>query len=109
MAAGLNLSRDIISASTTIYVFNTNGSCTKQNSFVISIIPKVIESIFSSHIPNLSFGNYYTEAAGRGTLIPLEQKSTIQRRYMYAKTTTIPTVLMIFFNINIKPIPLVDN
>jgi gliding motility-associated-like protein len=102
----------VISASTTVFVFNTNGSCTKQNSFVITIIPSVIEqsSCGSYTLPNLSFGNYYTEAAGRGTLIPFGTKIDNSKTiYVYANTTTTPNCTNdLFFKINIKPIPLVD-
>jgi hypothetical protein len=42
--AGTKLSRDI-SASTTIYVLTQMAAVPKQNSFVITIIPKVIDNL----------------------------------------------------------------
>jgi gliding motility-associated-like protein len=102
----------VISVSKTIYIFNTNGSCTKQNSFIITIIPSVIDQseCGSYTLPNLSFGNYYTEAAGRGTIIPFGTKIVNSKTiYIYANTTTTPNCTNdLFFKINIKPLPLVD-
>jgi gliding motility-associated-like protein len=102
----------VISVSKTIYIFNTNGSCTKQNSFTITIIPSVIDQseCGSYTLPSLSFGNYYTEAAGRGTIIPFGTKIVNSKTiYIYGTTTTTPNCTTnLFFKINIKPLPLVD-
>jgi hypothetical protein len=63
-----------------------------KNSFVITIIPSIEQSSCGSYtLPNLSFGNYYTEAAGRGTLIPFGTKIDNSKTiYVYANTTTTP-------------------
>jgi hypothetical protein len=79
-------------------MFLTRMAAVPSKSFVITIIPWVINNLHVVvYITKFKFGNYYTEAAGRGTLIPFGTKSTIQRRYMYAKTTTILIVLIICF------------
>ncbi|MCG9792099.1 T9SS type B sorting domain-containing protein [Flavobacterium algicola] len=101
-----------ITSTKTLYIFATDGNCVNQNSFTITIIPSVVDvpACGSYILPKLSTGNYFTEAAGAGTVIPFGTKITSSTTiYIYANTTIAPNCTNdLFFKINIKPIPVVD-
>ncbi len=83
---------DIINTSQTIYVYATNGSCTDENSFVISINTTPTADSLSDvticdsyTLPSLSVGNYFTGANGTGTVLNAGDIITnSQTIYVYA-------------------------
>lgn len=102
----------LITASKTLYVYATDGRCTNEASFDITIIPAFADqtSCGTYKLPALSYANYYTQAAGAGIVIPsgtvITNSTTI---YVFAKTTTAPNCTNnLSFNVVIKPTPLVD-
>ncbi|MCW2118335.1 T9SS type B sorting domain-containing protein [Flavobacterium sp. 7A] len=102
----------VITKSQSIYVYSKQANCANQNIFNVTIIPSVIDqpSCGSYKLPDLPTGKYYTEPEGAGSSIPfgttITESTTI---YIYANTTIIPNCTNnMFFKVNIKPIPIVD-
>jgi gliding motility-associated-like protein len=67
---------DIINTNQTIYIYNTNNTCSNEISFDVTIVPIPLVSNFTDitvcdpyTLPPLSDGNYYTEPNGQGTLL----------------------------------------
>lgn len=85
-------SGDIITSTQTLYVYATNGSCTDENSFVITInfspttdAPSNVSECDSYPLPNLTVGNYYTAPNGGGTSLNAGDIITSsQTLYVYA-------------------------
>ena len=68
---------DIISTSQTIFIYAVLDGCENEDSFEVEIIelPQVenFTDIFTCNpfvLPNLTFGTYYTEPGGNGSIIP---------------------------------------
>jgi len=108
---------DEISSSLTIYLWNKNTitNCVNESSFNISIIDldafQNIDNCGDYIIPNLEFGNYFSDMGGNGNL--LEEGTVIsssQTIYFYSEEiTTIPNCTEnISFEVTINTIPLVD-
>ncbi|RZJ67112.1 MAG: T9SS type B sorting domain-containing protein [Flavobacterium sp.] len=82
----------VITATQTVYAYaqsNTSPvNCTSQESFVVQIgldAPADVSQCDPYTLPALPVGNYYTEAAGAGTMIPAGTViSTPQTIYVYA-------------------------
>jgi len=108
---------DEIFLSTTIYLWNKNiiTNCINESSFDISIIDlnlfQDINSCGDYIIPSLEFGDYFTASGGNGDLLQEGTVvSTSQTIYFYSEEiTTLPNCSdSISFDVNINPIPLVD-
>lgn len=104
---------DIITSTTTLYIYADDGICTNQTDFYIAILnqPNPVISCGNYTLPDLDAGNYYTQIGGQGTIIPagtvISSSSTI---YVYATTTTTPNCTTTFtLPITIKPKPVVDD
>lgn len=108
---------DEIFSSTTIYLWNKNiiTNCINESSYDISIIDldafEDIDNCGEYILPSLEFGNYFTASGGNGDI--LEEGTSIntsQTIYFYSEEiTTLPNcTVSISFDVNINPIPLVD-
>ena len=108
---------DEISSSITIYIWNKNTitNCVNESSYDIIIIDldsfQDIDHCGEYILPSLDFGNYFTASGGNGVL--LEEGTVIdtsQTIYFYSEEiTTIPNCTdTISFEVNINPIPAVD-
>lgn len=92
---------DVITASTTLYIYTESGeriNCTDENSFTITInntpaIPVIPQAnaCNSYTLPALTVGDYFTQAGGTGTMLHagdvLTENQTV---YVYAATGTTP-------------------
>ena len=105
---------DSIVATQTLYIFNSNSNCVKENPFQINIINTTlyttISRCFSYTLPAISFGGYYTAPLGGGSVVdPNIPITTSQVIYYYANTTLLPNCSdNLNYNIVINPLPLVD-
>ena len=103
---------NMITSSGVIYIYNNDG-CSNQSDFNIAIIsqPIPVENCGGYQLPALASGNYYTQIAGQGTIIPAGTViTTSQTLYVYAITTTAPNCTSTYvLPITIKPVPVVDN
>ncbi len=108
---------DEISSSSTIYLWNKNTitNCVNESSYDISIIDldafQDIDHCGEYILPSLEFGNYFTASGGNGEI--LEEGASIntsQTIYFYSEEiTTLPNCTdSISFEVNINPIPAVD-
>lgn len=99
-AAMLNAG-DVITASTTLYVYTESGeriNCTDENSFTITINNTPIVAAVPTQnacnsytLPALAVGNYYTAPGGTGTQLNAgDVLTTNQTIYVYAETGTTP-------------------
>lgn len=108
------LAGEIINETKTITIFNQPDplGCSSSTSFKITIIdaktevPKGGTYCGKYTLPTISYGNYYTEANGKGTKIAFGTSITkTQTIYFYYKTTTEPFCeLDINFTVTIVPI-----
>ncbi|PZR23329.1 MAG: hypothetical protein DI539_03500 [Flavobacterium psychrophilum] len=63
-----------VNADTTLYVYNTVGTCSAENSFTVTIVPFEVDqlddvTVCSEYIlPQLTSGSYYSEASGLGQI-----------------------------------------
>ena len=67
---------DWISVDSTIYVYASNGTCTAEDTFEITIIPAAVVDILpdlsscdSLELPTLTNGDYFTSTMGGGTAL----------------------------------------
>lgn len=92
---------DVITASTTLYVYIESGeriNCTDENSFTITInntpvvAPIPTQNACNAYtLPPLTVGNYYTATGGTGTMLNAgDVLTTSQTVYVYAETGTTP-------------------
>jgi gliding motility-associated-like protein len=92
---------DVITASTTLYVYvesNERINCTDENSFTITINNTPIVAAVPTQnacnsytLPALAVGNYYTAPGGTGTMLNAgDVLTTNQTVYVYAETGTTP-------------------
>lgn len=83
-----------ITASQTIYIYDSNPGCTSQSNFKVfigNIFPTDITKCVSYTLPNLGIGGYYTQPFGGGTQIPAGTIiTTTQTIYAYAPTINQP-------------------
>ncbi|MDV6167871.1 T9SS type A sorting domain-containing protein [Flavobacterium sp. DG1-102-2] len=80
-----------VNATTTLYVYNTVGTCSAENSFLITVSnpvaanPDDVTACGSYTLPALTGGTYYTAAGGGGIALPagtvITQSATL---YVYA-------------------------
>lgn len=111
---------DVISTSTTLYIYVESGersNCSDENIFNITInqtpvlAPMANKYACNSYtLPTLAIGNYYTGTNGTGNLLNTgDILTSSQTIYVYAQTNTTPncTVEMSFsvtiFNVDINP------
>jgi gliding motility-associated-like protein len=110
---------DTIDKTKTIYIFNQPDplGCSASSSFTITIIdldkdiPKSGTYCGSYNLPTLKFGNYFTEAGGKGTKITFGSKITSTSTfYFYFKSTEAPFCeIDTDFTVTIVPIQSVGN
>ncbi len=88
---------DQITTSQTIYVYATNGTCTAEQSFTVTVnnftitIPSDVVACNSYTLPTLATGIYTSEANGQGDLIPAGTViMATQTIYVYAENNTTP-------------------
>jgi uncharacterized delta-60 repeat protein len=87
---------DVISGSQTLYVYASNGTCSDENSFEISIdapvaadAPSNESSCESYTLPSLATGDYFTESNAGGTMLNAgDVISSSQTLYVYAENGT---------------------
>ena len=96
---------DVITTSQVMYVYvnlGTTPNCTDTNSFSITInnspvldpVAPVITECDRYELPALTVGNYYTQPAGQGTLLPAGTFiNSSQTVYRYAETATTPACI----------------
>jgi hypothetical protein len=107
---------DNITSTQTIYVFAQNGSCSKENSFEVTInhspviaTPADVAVCDLFTLPTLGVGNYYSGTGGTGMLVS-ESITTSQTVYIYAETGTTPNCTAEHsFQVDITNTPLVDD
>ncbi|MFP9100102.1 choice-of-anchor L domain-containing protein [Flavobacterium sp. RHBU_24] len=88
----------VITTTQTIYVCVSNGSCTAEGSFTVTITPLPALPNFSNVVactsytlPALANGNYYTATDGGGTMLNAGAQITeSQTIYVYAVSSTDP-------------------
>ncbi len=89
---------DIVTASTTIYIFRQAPDCSNESTFDITINPKpAIDSRSDIDVCNsyvltpLANGNYYTQPNGQGTLLAAGTSITqSQQIFIFAANTSTP-------------------
>jgi len=89
---------DEISTSQTIYIYETNGNCSDESSFNITINTTPSVDTLANEIACDSYtllpltnGNYYTGTNGTGTQLNAgDEITTTQTIYVYAETATTP-------------------
>ncbi|MGB1210654.1 MAG: T9SS type B sorting domain-containing protein, partial [Lacinutrix venerupis] len=105
---------DTITTTQTIYIYETNGSCSDESSFNITInttpTVDVLNNIIvcdSYILQNLNNGNYFTQPNGNGTQLNAgDIISTSQSLYIYNEINNCSAET--FFNITINETPTVD-
>ncbi|MCA0349307.1 MAG: choice-of-anchor J domain-containing protein [Bacteroidetes bacterium] len=82
---------DPILVTTTLYIYASNGLCSDEDVFTITIgglavtAPESGSYCNSYELPTPTLGNYYTEAGGNGTMFTLPTTiTTTQTIYLYA-------------------------
>ncbi len=100
-----------LTSSQVIYIFNDNGQCTNESSFLLLVVnPTIFTDVTtcgSYTLPNPRFGGYFPEPGGNGTQIPtgtvIDETTTI---YYYIGTTDGPNCTdNLSFEVNILPLP----
>ena len=79
-----------VNATTTLFVYNSAGTCSAENSFTVTINPYVVDQlddvvVCSDYaLPVLSNGTYYTQAEGNGEVLEAGEVITeTQTIYVY--------------------------
>lgn len=100
-----------LTSSQTIYIFNDDGRCTNEDSFLLLVVnPAVFTDVTvcgSYTLPNPRFGGYFTEPGGNGMPIPvgtmITETTTV---YYYIDTTEgVNCTDNLSFEVNILPLP----
>jgi gliding motility-associated-like protein len=105
-----------VSTTQTIYVYGQQGTCTDEDSFLVTVNQTPVISPVSNvsscgcyTLPSLATGNYFTATGGAGT--PLNSGDTVctdQTIYVYAQTGTTPNCFAEqSFTVTIATIPVV--
>ncbi|MCE3296529.1 MAG: conserved repeat protein, partial [Crocinitomicaceae bacterium] len=109
---------NMITSSQTIYVYAVNGSCSNENSFLITINttpvaddPADVTACDSYELLPLTVGNYFTGPGGTGTALSAGNMITSsQTIYVYAETGTTPNCTdENSFDITINTSPVADD
>lgn len=89
---------DEIAATVTLYVYNTEGICSAENAFTITINGFEVDdhddiTVCSEYVlPALTSGNYYTEASGLGDqLVAGDAVTETTTLYIYGASATTPS------------------
>ncbi|AWI25259.1 hypothetical protein HYN49_04755 [Flavobacterium pallidum] len=106
---------DVVTTSQTIYIYASNGDCTAENHFTVTITttPTVdtladVATCDNYTLPVLTNGNYYTETAGAGTMLNAgDVVTTSQTIYIYASNGDCTAEND--FTVTITPTPTVDD
>ncbi|OYU80885.1 MAG: hypothetical protein CFE23_06525, partial [Flavobacterium sp. BFFFF1] len=106
---------DVISSTQTVYVYASNGNCTAESDFVVTVnvTPTVDElsdvTVCDSYtLPVLTIGNYYTAPSGAGTMLNAgDVLTTSQTVYVYAANDTCTDESD--FTVTINATPIVDD
>jgi alpha-tubulin suppressor-like RCC1 family protein len=105
---------DNITSTQTLYVYASNGNCSDENSFEVTInatpsvdAPTDVSSCDSYSLPSLTVGNYYTGPGGTGTLLNTGDNIIgTQTLYVYAVNGNCSNENS--FEVTINTIPNVD-
>lgn len=108
---------DVISQSSTLYVYNTDGTCTNEDSFEIVVIDvnsfQDVTACESYTIPPIAngVGAFFTQPGGAGSLLPIGTViNSSQTMYYYAETTDGPNCTdNVPINITINSLPPVSS
>lgn len=111
---------DEITETQTIYIFNQDINCTNAWPLEIFIAPTYeefkdarggFEACGSYDLPEITKGAYYTEALGKGNMIPPDEPLTTSQTVYYYVATTSGTNCTnnLSFYVTVKPIPPVDS
>ncbi|WP_186280177.1 LamG-like jellyroll fold domain-containing protein [Fluviicola chungangensis] len=103
---------DSVSSSQTLYVYAENGTCSDENSFLITIdsvvtadSPGDVTACDSYELPALTFGNYFTESNGGGSsLLAGDLVSGSQTIFVYAENGTCSDENSFTISINESPL-----
>lgn len=104
-----------ITSSQTVYVYATNGFCSKENSFEVKIVDTslytTIHACGQYMLPPIPFGGYFTQPFGGGVSVdPNIPITSSQIIYYFATTTTLPNCTNnLKYNIIIHELPVVDS
>lgn len=105
----------VIVESANLTLIANSEFCTSQSEFSVTIVysdfnNEPILSCGSYILPDIEIGNYYTEAGGQGTQIPMGTEITSsQVIYYYVQTTTFPNCTEnLNLDITINEVPPVD-
>lgn len=114
---------DAITTSQIMYVFNSSsyidvagnpGGCGIENDFQINIVDTgiftAVSACVSYTLPPITFGGYYTQPMGGGTLLdPNTPITTSQIVYYFTNTSVLPNCTdNLNYDITINPLPAVD-
>ena len=114
---------DIITTSQSMFVYNSSsfidvagnpGVCGLENEFVINIVDTSLFTTISAcatyTLPPITFGGYYTQPMGGGTLLdPNTPITSSQIVYYFTNTSVLPNCTdNLNYDITINPLPAVD-
>lgn len=103
---------NIITTTKKIYIYNYDGFCSNQSTFIVTIIPQIKNETACSRytLPKLPVAKYYTGPSGTGNVISSGTIiTTTTTLYTYASTSTTPNCTdNLTFTITIIPLPAVD-
>lgn len=105
-----------ITSTQTVWIYDENGTCSDEESFVVTInttpvadAPSNVVACDSYTLPALTTGNYFTGSGGTGTALSAGYAITsTQTIYVYAETGTTPNCIdENSFVVTINPIPII--
>ncbi|WP_425076900.1 gliding motility-associated C-terminal domain-containing protein [Psychroserpens sp. S379A] len=109
---------NVITASQTIYIFNSVGTCTNESSFTVTITDSPLVDVLQNQtacteftLPTLTNGNYFTASGGNGTALNAgDIITTSQTIFIYneVNTSTLSCSNESSFEITISGTPSVD-
>ena len=105
---------DVLTFSQDIYVYANDGRCPNENMFRVDIVDTTvyqpIVACGSYTLPPIPIGDYYNQAFGGGTIIPVGTVITSSQNVFYYTVTSnaINCTDNLSYQITINPLPLVD-
>jgi len=108
---------NVVNQSLTIYIYNSNGLCSKQSSFTISILninsitPPNATYCDSYSLPSLAYGKYYSEPNGAGVMLHTgDVISSTQIIYIHYVSDSLPVCIAdSHFTVTIIATPIIPN